>query len=220
MAEVGPCALDRGGVGDAHLAAAVVAAAVRFHEERTERLAARSRAASSDVDVAIVADGKSIRRRASASDATDPAPWRESRGSGARARAPSRPSSASGPICSISSVTTSHWRARSRGRVGVVERRGDDAVGHGARRAIRVGIEHVHVVAERARGHRGHAAELASAENADRRTRRNHAVTAVTVREGSCWRAHRPCASAARRAVVGERRRERWRRWPSPAARR
>ena len=108
---------------------------------------------------------------------------------------------ASGAICSISSVTTSTVPREVGGGVGVVERRGDDAIDDGARGAVGVGIEHLDVVAERARRHRRHAAELAAAEDADRRARedRSHQRRRARCR---CRRAPRRSALRARRAAA------------------
>ncbi len=53
------------------------------------------------------------------------------------------------------------------GGVGVVERRGDEAVDHGVRGAVGRGIERVHGVAHRARGQRRHPPELPTAQDAD-----------------------------------------------------
>jgi hypothetical protein len=76
-------------------------------------------------------------------------------------------------------------------RVAVVERRRDHARGERARGAVRVGVEHVHVVPHRPRGHRGHAPELAAAEEADRGAR-EHRAGGVDVR-------HAPNAPRGRR---------------------
>jgi hypothetical protein len=48
------------------------------------------------------------------------------------------------------------------------------AVANSAAGGERVGIEHGHAIAERARGHREHSAELAAAQQSQRRAREDH----------------------------------------------
>ena len=57
-------------------------------------------------------------------------------------------------------------RGQISGGVGIVETCGDKAIDDGARRAIGIGIERVHVVAKGARCDRRHAAELSATKDA------------------------------------------------------
>ncbi len=153
---------------DACLAASVVAAVARLHEQRTE-LAPPTSASSSALSTTLIrADrnpccGKpALLPRAVLNDAEDRR-VRSNRRVALRRRERVHPD--------LLDLERHHVAcAREIGRrVGVVELRRDHAVGHGARRTVAVGIEHVHMIAERARRHRGHAPELAAAENADGR---------------------------------------------------
>src|SRR5215468_10937721 len=157
--------------GDARLTASVVAAVARLHEERAE-LARCDDEVVVRRDFPIRTDGELVR---------------------------GQPSFLRGAILDDRQHRTPRpdWRVTLRGREGadadlldlegddvavlreirggkrVVELRGDDAISDRARGAVSVWIEHVNIVAERARSHRGHSAQLSTAQDADRRARRD-----------------------------------------------
>ena len=103
--------------------------------------------------------------------------------------------------------------------IDVVEPRDDDAIDDGTRRAVGIGIEHLHAIAERARGERRHAAQLAATEDADGGGWKDRRHQRVAGRD-RCRRARRWCARRARRAAARESRDVARRRSTRRAARR